>query len=210
MSHHDVRLTSRTGRLTLRAPVEADDEAMAALRSHPRTREYLRFLPEHCSVADARARRESRARDESILDFIAHASDGGAFVGTCTIYSIDPLNDSCWLGLLVDPAFHRGGYATEMLHALLRYVFEERSMHRVAFDTGIDNVAMRGWLENVAGAKHEFTWRECWKDGPGQWLDVVGYSILEREWRDTVKGNLERRLDAAAAKEGIITSGTEP
>ncbi|KAJ6628013.1 hypothetical protein B0H10DRAFT_1993265, partial [Mycena sp. CBHHK59/15] len=54
-------------------------------------------------------------------------------------------------------------------------------------------VGMRGWLVR-AGAVLEGTRRGAWAGGAGGWTDAVVYSILEDEWRDSVKRGLEERI----------------
>ncbi|KAJ6560288.1 hypothetical protein B0H19DRAFT_1147128 [Mycena capillaripes] len=169
----DAAIPSKSGRLTLVPPLEADDAATAALRCRPETRRYLRFFPEHVSPSEARARRLSRAPDQTLVDFNIHALNAAAdakstFVGTTGIFRIDlEYGSSC----------------------------EERKIHRAEFQTGVDNLAMRGWLEK-AGATLEGKKRDRWSDPTtGGYTDVCMYSILEEEWMATVKGRLEERIN---------------
>jgi len=91
------------------------------------------------------------------------------------------------------------GSATEILYTLLKYVFEERKFHRTTFETGVDNVNMGRWLQNVAGARLEAERKECWKEGDGKYTDVHSYAILEWEWADKIKARLEERIRAGAS-----------
>jgi len=197
----DVALPSKSGRLSLIPPSETDDAFVSSLRSRPETRRYLRYFPEHFSVADARARRLSREPDSTLVDFHIHALNPSAdatstFVGTTGIFRIDTeYGNACEVGILISPEYFRGGLATEALHRVLVYVFEERKLHRAEFTTGADNLAMRGWLEE-AGATLEGTKRDAWSDPvTGGYSDVCVYGILEAEWTETVKGRLEARMN---------------
>ncbi|KAJ7129152.1 acyl-CoA N-acyltransferase [Mycena epipterygia] len=196
-----VQLQSKSGRLTLVPPQESDDADVAALRSHAETRRFLRYFPQQCSISDARARRVAREPDPTLVDFHIHASDPptgatSAFVGTTGIFRIDnEYGRTCEVGILISPAYFRGGLATDALYTVLVYVFEERKMHRAEFQTGADNSAMRGWLEK-AGATLEGTKREVWSDpSTGGYTDVCMYSILGAEWEATVRGRLEARMN---------------
>ncbi|KAF7352311.1 Ribosomal-protein-alanine acetyltransferase [Mycena venus] len=196
----DVALPSKSGRLTLVPPSEEDDAFVSALRCRVETRRYLRYFPEHFSLDDARARRLSRAADQTLVDFHIHALNGPAdatstFVGTTGIFRIDDHGHACEVGILISPEYFRGGLATEALHTVLVYVFEDRKFHRAEFITGVDNLAMRGWLEK-AGATLEGTKREAWPDPTtGGSTDVCVYGILQTEWTTTVKGRLEARMN---------------
>jgi len=194
-------LPSKSGRLSLIPPQESDDASVSALRCHPETRRYLRFFPEHFSIDDARNRRLSRASDQTLVDFHIHATSPPAdaastFVGTTGIFRIQTENGlTCEVGILINPAYFRGGFATDALHTVLVYVFEDRKLHRAEFTTAADNLAMRGWLEK-AGATLEGTKRQAWADPTtGGYTDVCLYSILEEEWRETIRGTLEARMD---------------
>lgn len=201
----DVALPSKFGRLALVPPSETDDAAVSAIRSHPETRRYLRFFPEVFSVADAHARRTSRSTDLTIVDFHIHllntpTAGSSTFIGTSGIFHIDDTDfgRACEVGILISPDYFRGGLATETLHTVLVYAFETRNLHRAEFNTGSDNLAMRGWLEK-AGATLEGRKRDAWADPTtGGYTDVCMYSILQDEWRTTVKGRLEARMNRAA------------
>ncbi|KAJ7666002.1 acyl-CoA N-acyltransferase [Mycena polygramma] len=191
-------LTSLSGRVLLVPPTPSDDASMAALRSHPETRRYIPFFPENCTPEDARERRLSREPNAAIVDFSIYAVTPGSspkFVGSTGIFDIDEAFKSCEAGVSISPDSFRGGYATDALHRVLAYAFEERKLHRVEFQTTSDNnVGMRGWLD-MAGATLEATQRESWPDGRGGYIDICVYGILEKEWRDTVKIRLEERID---------------
>ncbi|KAJ7462078.1 acyl-CoA N-acyltransferase [Mycena latifolia] len=196
-----AELPSKSGRVTLIPPPESDDACVAALRCHPETRRYLRYFPEHFSVADARARRLARESDPTLVDFHIHTLNPPAdalssFVGSTGIFRIDTeYGSTCEVGILISPAYFRGGLATDALYTVLTYVFEERKIHRAEFQTGADNLAMRGWLEK-AGATLEGTKRGVWSDPvTGGYTDVCIYSILEEEWTETVRGRLEARMN---------------
>ncbi|KAJ6486416.1 acyl-CoA N-acyltransferase [Mycena vitilis] len=199
----DVALPSKSGRLTLVPPSEIDDIPTATLRSHPETRRYLRFFPEHVTPAEACARRMSRVDDHTVVDFNIHvlgapdaADASSTFVGSTGIFRIDTeYGNTCEAGILISPEYVRGGLATDALYTVLVYVFEDRKFHRVEFQTGADNLAMRGWLEK-AGAMLEGQKRHLWSDPTtGAYTDVCLYSILAEEWTATVKGKLEARMN---------------
>ncbi|KAJ6515361.1 acyl-CoA N-acyltransferase [Mycena sanguinolenta] len=196
----DVTLPAKSGRLTLVPPSEADDVFVAALRCHPETRRYLRYLPEFVSVDDARDRRLLREPDPTLVDFNIHALTTRAdapstFIGTTGVFKIEEVNKSCEVGILISSDYFRGGFATEALHRVLVYVFEERKFHRAEFITSADNMAMRGWLDK-AGATLEGTKREAWADPTtGGYDDACVYGILQEEWMATVKGRLEARIN---------------
>ncbi|KIJ53702.1 hypothetical protein M422DRAFT_25518 [Sphaerobolus stellatus SS14] len=186
-----------------------DDIEVAAMRSDPRTRLYLPFMPLRITPDEWRVIREDRAKKDDTCDFHARfvmpsssnqdpLSESGSLsllAAQATIMEINLVNRSGELGLIVKPELHRSGIATELLYLLLRHAFEHPGLklHRACFVTGKDNVQMKGWLE-AFGIEQEFRFREAWSDGKGGYVDAVGYSILDREWPE-LKERLEVYLD---------------
>ncbi|KAF9465032.1 acyl-CoA N-acyltransferase [Collybia nuda] len=197
MPQHTTILHSPTGRIRLVYPSSEDDEATAAVREHPMSLQYLRFLPKKVTPEDTRNRREQRAEKPEIIDFNIHIvnPDGTTtFAGTTGIFNVDLEHESFEAGILVSPDLQRGGFATEALYTLLKYAFEEKNLHRGNFETSEDNLPMRSWLENVLGAKLEGKRREAWKESEGRYRDVTSYSILEQEWTSYAKARLEKSM----------------
>ncbi|KAJ7068842.1 acyl-CoA N-acyltransferase [Mycena amicta] len=187
-------IVSKSGRVLLVPPAEADDPSVSVLRSHAETLRYLRFLPSNVPLAAATARRVSRQTDPSIVDFHIHTTEG-EFVGTTGIFRIDTeYGNGCEVGILIMPERARGGLATDALYTVLEYVFETRGMNRAEFQTGADNAPMRGWLDRT-GATLEGTRRAAWIDpATGGYSDVCVYGILREDWMAAVKHGLEKRI----------------
>ncbi|KAK7441838.1 hypothetical protein VKT23_016499 [Stygiomarasmius scandens] len=206
-------LKSHTNRIILIPPSSSNDEAFRQLRMHPTTRKYLRYMPSELSMEELKKFREDneRGREKGVeFNFDIHLLDDkeeiGTYVGNTGFFRIDRTHRSCGMGAVLSPEVHRKGICTDVLYTLLVYVFEHgigsdqdepdarMKMHRVSFTTASDNVSMRGWLENVAGARHEGTIKDFWRDQDGGWSDVVMYGFLEDEWRDEVKERLKKKL----------------
>jgi RimJ/RimL family protein N-acetyltransferase len=85
------------------------------------------------------------------------------------------------LGWVLDPVYTGHGYATEAVHELLGYCFQDLGVRGVSANCFRDNdtscclmerVGMRRQLHAVRDSRHR----------SGQWLDTVGYAILKGEW----------------------------
>ncbi|KAJ7173874.1 hypothetical protein C8R46DRAFT_1084201 [Mycena filopes] len=169
----DAAIASKSGRISLFPPTKPNDTFVAELRQHPETRRYLHYYPERFSADDARTLRLSRANDTTRVDFHIQTGndtgtnelDGapvGIFVGTTTIFHIETKHgSSCEVGILISPAYFRGGLATDALYTLLVYG----------------------------------TQRQLWLDPGVGYTDVCKYSVLQEEWRTTVKGRLEAMIE---------------
>ncbi len=191
--NHPLRFTSPTNRLQIDIADSSEDDLVAALRTHPDVRRYLPKFPVTMSVAEAAKLREKRAADLGFSDYHIHIVEGGVrmFVGVVGLEHLDEFNKSVETGVLLLPNAHRKGVATEALYVVLAYLFNERQVHRVEFETAVDNKGMRGWLDAVAGAKLQGILRDYWKDAEdaSRFVDVARYNILEEEWKGSVEGD---------------------
>ncbi|KAJ7064798.1 acyl-CoA N-acyltransferase, partial [Mycena amicta] len=186
------------GRYVLDPPTAEVDPHFVALRNHPETRRYIpsQFFPDNFTVEAARERREARASDPAIVDFAIHSTASARYLGAVGIFHIDQTSKSCEAGIAISPDAFRSGVATDAMYAVLRYAFETRGLHRVVYHTSASNVRMRGWLDRY-GATLEGVLREVWPSSDGEFTDACIYSILDREWQETVKPRLEERITAS-------------
>jgi len=199
MPQHSTVLISSSDKLKLIPPCSDDDVSVSILRSHPVSRQYLRMFPVRISAQEVAARRKTRAENKQIIDFHIHIinqDETSTFVGMTGVFNIDEMHKSCEAGILVAPDMYGKGIATEALYMLFQYMFENREMRRMTFETGVDNIPMQLWLEEVAGARLEAERKECWAEiEEGNFTDVKGYAILNWEWQDCIKSRLEKRLN---------------
>lgn len=200
MAPHSITLESPWNRIQLVPLSSTNDEAYAYCRTHPVTRKYLGMIPGTMTTEEAHLYRTKRTEETDRLDFdiIFKQKDGSTtFGGAVGYFKIDNRNLSCETGIAIHPDLHRKHIATEVFYVLLQHIFEDRKIHRVVMETSVDNVNMRGWLENVAGARSEGEFKDVWRDEKGDFMDGKAYAILEGEWLDTIKKRLKSRLDAA-------------
>lgn len=193
-------IDSFSGRIRLTPPDPALDDIVAIHRTHPETLKHLRVLPDKATSDEIRVRREKRAEDPTIVDFYAFTlnKDGtrGELIGISGIFKIDSEQNSCEVGILVAPGKHGGGHGTEILYNVMKWLFEERKLHRATFETAVDNIPMQGWLEKT-GIRLEAERKEAWRSlRTGEYEDVKGYALVESEWRDRIKAGLETRIRA--------------
>ncbi|KAJ3550002.1 hypothetical protein NMY22_g677 [Coprinellus aureogranulatus] len=196
-SQESLILYSPSKRVKLTLPIPEYDEEIAALRCAPTTLRYLKFFADKYTTEEARARRELRAKDPSILDLYVFAlNDDGEYelAGSTGVFNLDGLQKSCEGGILVAPKFVGKGLTAEIFYTLFKYIFEERGFHRISFETSMENEPMRGWFEKAAGIRQEGVKKEWWSDGRGGWTDVGSYALLDREWEAEVKARLEKRI----------------
>jgi aminoglycoside 6'-N-acetyltransferase len=86
------------------------------------------------------------------------------------------------IGFTLGPAAQGRGYATEAVGELLRYLFQDRSKHKVCADCDTRNDPSWRLLERL-GFSREGTLRGGYRDGD-EWSDEHLYGLLADTWRD--------------------------
>lgn len=105
---------------------------------------------------------------------------GARLIGSVGHHRIDPLSRSVSIGYWLDAAVEGKGIMTRSCQAMLRYLFEERKLHRVEIRCATGN-ARSCAIPARLGFTREGVLREAeWvKD---RFLDLVIWSLLESEW----------------------------
>ncbi|KAJ2928078.1 hypothetical protein H1R20_g9017, partial [Candolleomyces eurysporus] len=199
-------LYSADFRVKLALPTAQDDEPIAALRSDPSVRKHMPFLPV-LTKEDVALQREQRAQDPSILDVAVFVRDDDnlpeddevgeinyQFAGVSGVFGMSEEHLACEAGIIIAPAFQGKGLTTPIFYTLFKYLFENKGIHRVLFETSAANGAMIGWLEKVARARLEGERRQAWRSADEGWVDVKSFAILEVEWKGRVKAALEKKM----------------
>lgn len=85
------------------------------------------------------------------------------------------------IGYSFNPQFHRRGFATETVTALLNVAFDDYGLHRVTGRCDAKNDASWGLMESL-GFRREAHFKEhaLFK---GRWDEEFVYAMLEDEWR---------------------------
>jgi aminoglycoside 6'-N-acetyltransferase len=86
------------------------------------------------------------------------------------------------IGFTLGPAAQGRGYATEAVGELLRYLFQDRSKHKVCADCDTRNDPSWRLLERL-GFSREGTLRGGYRDGD-EWSHEHLYGLLADTWRD--------------------------
>ena len=143
--------TLHTERLTLRALRALDAEDMYEYARDPEVTKYL-LWSEHKSLAFTREYLEyieSRYALGDFYDWAIVLSDTGKMIGTCGFTKIDTVNHSAEIGYVLNPAYHRMGIAPEAAAEVMRFGYEELSLHRIEARFMEGNDASRTVMERL-------------------------------------------------------------
>lgn len=107
----------------------------------------------------------------------------GNVVGCVGLNEVDWQNRNAELGYWMGKAYWGKRYTTEAAKLMLQLAFDELKFHRVYANLFAENTVSKWVLEKCGfiqeGQKREERFRF------NQWHDVLSYSILEQEWRET-------------------------
>ena len=106
----------------------------------------------------------------------------GRMIGTCGFTSFNCPADSAEIGYVLNPAFQGKGLATEAVRRVLRFGFEELSLHRIEAHFILGNEASRRLMERV-GMTFEGYARESMKI-KGRYRTIGTCAILRGEFEE--------------------------
>jgi RimJ/RimL family protein N-acetyltransferase len=177
-----------TERLTLRPATEADTEPTWRYRQLETVNEWLTGLP--ADLDGYRQLFSDPARlATTVIVTLGH--DATPIIGDLMLRREDAWaqldaadqahSTQAALGWVFDPAYTGHGYATEAVHELIRYCFQDLGVRRVIANCLLDDDTSWRLMERVGMRRELHAIRESLHRS-GRWLDTVGYAILEEEW----------------------------
>jgi ribosomal-protein-alanine N-acetyltransferase len=174
--------TLETDRLILRAMRVSDAADMYAYACRPSVTEYLTWDP-HSSESMTREYLVyvgQRYRTGDFYDWSLVCKEDGRMIGTCGFTSFNCPADSGEIGYVLSPAYQGRGLATEAVRRVLRFGFEELSLHRIEAHFIQGNEASRRLMERV-GMTFEGFARESMRI-KGRYRTIGTCAILRREF----------------------------
>ncbi|KAG0257020.1 hypothetical protein BG011_004205 [Mortierella polycephala] len=196
-----------TARLALDPPSEKDDVAMGAMFSDLETMAYLRFKTKEESggwtLPDIIERRETQCKaiaEGRGSTFYIHDKTTGELAGVMGANTIDLVARNAVVGIILWKKYWSGGYGTEALYELMRGLFDDLNMHKIAYETTEPNTGMRKFLEQTCGVQLEYIRRdEFMCPATHKWVNLWQYEIFEDDW-PRIKAALLEKIKLGAAK----------
>jgi RimJ/RimL family protein N-acetyltransferase len=170
-----------TGKLVdLRAVEPADYDLLWKWMNNPEVMLYWGRPGNTESRAQVAAREETESARGNSRKYIIEAHDGGP-VGQIDYYDLDWQSRSAWVSVMIaEQEYWGGGYGTDAMRTILKYLFEEMGLHRVVLTVHETNTrAQRSYEKN--GFQREGTLRD-WAFFNGQWVNGIIMSVLASEF----------------------------
>lgn len=173
------RPTLETARLKLRPYHEADIAELVPLVGTREVAATTLRIPHPYTEQDAKAFLEMTKEGERIWLAVTLRSDGRQ-IGGMGLW-VEPQHQRAELGYWLGVPYWGQGYATEAAREMLRYGFEDLSLHRI-FASHFKHNPASGRILKKLGMRHEGCQREHlvkWD----QFVDSELYGILRQEWQ---------------------------
>lgn len=171
------------GKLTnLRAVESTDYELLWKWANTPEVMQYWGRSGNTESLAQVAEREKAEASRGNSAKFIVETKDQRA-IGQIDYYDLNWQSRSAWVSILIaEKEYWGGGYGTDAMHVLLRFLFRELGLHRVALNVHETNVrAQRSYEKN--GFVREGVMRD-WTFFDGAWRDAILMSVLTEDFVD--------------------------
>lgn len=173
-----------TERLRLRAPKYSDTTDVFAFCSDPASCKYADWFP-HSDKRDtydyiAWLKKQAKGNKRNGYTWFAEHAESQKVIATISVMDIDASKSIATVGYTLSREYQHNGYATEMLVAVLKYLFEDMHIIRVQAKVMLQNEPSVRLLERV-GMQREGIMRKgafC----KNKCVDVYLYSILKDEF----------------------------
>jgi RimJ/RimL family protein N-acetyltransferase len=169
-----------TTRLVIRLLERRDLEEARLLHNDDGTLSRLTDIS-HVSEPQQEAWFQTMSTSRVSRRYVARLRSNDAFVGVFRIDRIDLWNRNAYVGADVVPTLRRNGYATEMFDYVLRYLFDQCGLHRVALNTAADNTSALALYRKLGFVEEGRERQAIFRAGRFHELVVMG--LLADEWR---------------------------
>lgn len=173
----------RSPRLRLREVRPSDADALFAIHSDPVVMRYWSY-PAWTTLAQAEEKIrdiQRQRREESILVWAIAEPDSDRLIGTCAVFYLNLVQGRCEIGYSLHRDWHGQGLASEALHSMITYLFEQLQLRRIEADVDPRNTSSWRLLEKL-GFVREGLLRERWTVNDER-CDTALYGLLRKDYR---------------------------
>ena len=170
----------------LRGFQKEDFEAVHAYVSNPDNVKYMTWGPYNEAGTESfinKCIERQRNIPRLFYDFVIVLKEAEKLIGSCGIYLSDDLQQAN-MGWILHMKYWKQGYMPEAVRALLKFGFEELTLHRMCAYCNVGNYGTYKVMEKC-GMRKEATFIKSKRGRPGvddEWFDEFMYAILADEW----------------------------
>ncbi len=173
-----------TERLILRAPKYADVTDVFDICSHPDSCRFADWYP-HSEKSETKAyiswlKKQMRNSRQNGYTWFVEQKEKQKVIATISVVEWDHSGNIATVGYTLSHEYQHKGYATEMLLAVLRYLFFSESAVRVQAKVMLENAPSIRLLERVGMQKEGLLRRGAYCKT--ECVDVYLYALLKEEF----------------------------
>ncbi len=184
-----TQTTLESKRLILRPLCDADTASLSKIANDWDVAKFLSSMPHPFTLEIAKSFIESSNNaylDNENIVFAITKKDSKKLIGIIEL-DLNSKDNHATASYWIGKDYWGKGYTTEALEEVVRFGFEELKLHRIASHHFHNNPASGRVMQKV-GLKLEGKRIEHFRKD-GEYLDILDYGIILREWRENL-GNL--------------------
>lgn len=177
------KLHITTSRLTIRNLTPADLDDFHAYRSDPVVARFQGYEPmthEQARMFIADQEHQLFGQPGEWVQYGIEHTPTSRLIGDCALKLDADDVRLAEFGITIAPQEQRNGFATESVHGLLAFLFEQASVHRVSAIVDQDNVASINLMKRIGFRQEGFFIEHAFLKG--RWVSECLVAMLRREW----------------------------
>lgn len=176
-------ITFETERLLINPLLVSDAPAIYSARTNPKTNAFLPWKPKTVEEVEEhirKARLVPANTEDSWYLLATRLKESGELIGDIGVHFLGPDNQQAEIGYMLLEAYQGKGYATEMVRAIVDFLFGTYKKHRITAAVDPNNSKSFQLLQKLGMRQEAHHIKSFWIDG--EWQDDVIFAILREEW----------------------------
>ncbi|MGB0431635.1 MAG: GNAT family N-acetyltransferase [Bacteroidia bacterium] len=171
-----------TKRTILKPIKQSDRDAVFAYRSDAETNQYQGWIPKTIDDVETFIAKcaDELDRPNTWFQFVIIEKDSKTIIGDLGVHFIGSENRQCELGCTLSRARHGKGFASEVMTAIISYLFSKLDKHRIIGSIDPHNTSSINLVERLGFRKEAHFKQNYFANN--QWHDELVYAILKHEW----------------------------
>ncbi|MCT4639270.1 MAG: GNAT family N-acetyltransferase [Bacteroidales bacterium] len=172
-----------TDRLLIRAITPDDRDKVFEYRKDKKTNMYQGWIPETIDDVDMFIGKVAKKVNmpDTWFQLVIVEMELETVIGDIGIHFIGEENNQVEIGCTLNKRFHKRGYATEAVKAVIDYLFTELNKHRIITSVDPANVGSIDLVERIGFRKEAHFVESLFING--EWVDDAVYALLKKEWK---------------------------
>ncbi|WP_417291471.1 GNAT family N-acetyltransferase [Corallibacter sp.] len=172
-----------TKRTILRPMKQEDAEAVFNYRSDSKTNQFQGWIPKSAEDVNEFINKNPDEFNvpETWFQLVIIETISDKIIGDIGIHFSDERNLQCEIGCTLNKEYHKQGFASETLQAVIDYLFTRLEKHRIFASLDPKNESSVNLMKRLGFRKEAHFKQSLWLRG--NWVDDLVYAMLQSEWK---------------------------